>query len=169
LTTGLESRPYAIPWPPLIVVAALLVALVGELAFPVHLHLGATGRWLGWALIAAGVGVNLWGVATMRSAGVNIAPHRAASGLVTTGAFAFTRNPIYLGTTIAFVGLGVAANSLWFVLAALFAAKLVEIVAIRREEEHLALLFGSQWTDYAARAPRWLWPPGRGARRDGSA
>jgi protein-S-isoprenylcysteine O-methyltransferase Ste14 len=169
LAPDLASRPYAIPWPPLIVAAALAVAMIGELVFPVRLHLGAPGRWLGWALIAAGIGVNLWGVATMRSAGVNIAPHRAATGLVTTGAFAFTRNPIYLGTTIAFVGLGVAADSLWFVLAGLFAAKLIEIVAIRREEAHLTVRFGSQWTDYAARALRWFWPPARGARRDGSA
>jgi protein-S-isoprenylcysteine O-methyltransferase Ste14 len=169
LTPDLESRPYAVPWPPLIVAAALVVALAGELAFHVGLDLGAFGRWLGWALIVAGVGVNFWGVASMRRAGVNLMPHRSATGLVTSGAFAFTRNPIYLGTIVAFVGLGAAANSLWLAVAALFAAKLIEIVAIRREEAHLALLFGPQWKDYAARAPRWLGPAGWGARGDGSA
>jgi len=166
LATDLKSQPYAVPWPPLIVAAALVVAFLGEWAFPVGLHLGAFGRWLGWALIAAGIGVNVWGVATMRRAGVNLAPHRSATGLVTSGAFAITRNPIYLGTTVAFVGLGAAANSLWFAVAALFAAKLIEIVAIRREEAHLDLLFGSQWVDYAARVPRWLGPS---HRREGGA
>jgi hypothetical protein len=90
------------------------------------------------------------------------APRRRQSGAASLG----DRNPIYLGTTVAFVGLGAAANSLWFAVAALFAAKLIEIVAIRREEAHLALLFGAQWTDYAARVPRWLGPS---RRREASA
>jgi protein-S-isoprenylcysteine O-methyltransferase Ste14 len=169
MTLDLKSRPNRIPWPPLIAAAAVTLALLGELAFPVRTHLGSFGRGLGWVLIAIGVGLDLWAMATMGRAGVNILPHRAAGGLVVRGPFAFTRNPIYLGNTIAIIGLGGAANSLWFVVAAILAAKGVEILAIRREETHLALRFGREWANYASRVPRWLGLPARAGRSPGSA
>lgn len=159
MALDLKSRPNRIPWPPLIVVGAAALAFLAQRAYPVGLGLGSGARWLGWALIALGVGLDLWALATLSRARVNILPHRAAGGLVTSGPFAFTRNPIYLGNTVVLVGVGGAANSLWFVVAALLAAKLIEVLAIRREETHLALRFGSRWVDYAARTPRWLGLP----------
>jgi len=165
MALDLHSRPNRIPWPPLLGAAALALAFFSERAYPLNLQLGPGGPWLGWALIAAGLGLDLWAMATMWRARVNILPHRAAGGLVTSGPFAFTRNPIYLGNTTAIIGVGGAVGSLWFVLAALVMAKFVEALAIRREERHLALRFGRDWLDYCARVPRWLGLPG--ARRRG--
>ncbi len=159
MALDLKSRPNRIPWPPLLGAAALALAWLAERAYPLGLGLGPSARWLGWTLIAAGVGLDLWAIATLRRAKTNILPHRAAGRLVANGPFAFTRNPIYLGNTIALVGVGGAANSLWFVVAAIVMAKLVEGLAIRREESHLALRFGHEWADYAARTPRWLGLP----------
>ncbi len=164
MALDVKSTPNRIPWPPLIEAAAVVTAALGALAFPVGLGLAPLARWLGWALIVVGFGLVFWAIAALRRRGTNILPNRAAGRLVTDGPFAFTRNPIYLGNTIAIVGLGVAASSAWFIVAALFAAKLVEILAIRREEAHLALRFGSEWVDYAARTPRWL-PLPSGTRR----
>ena len=165
MALDLENRPNRVPWPPLIGAAALALAWLAQRAYPLGLGLAPGARWLGWALIAAGVGLDLWAIATLRRAKTNILPHRAAGRLVTGGPFAFTRNPIYLGNTVALVGVGGAANSLWFVVAAIAAAAIVEGLAIRREETHLALRFGREWLDYAARVPRWLGPPSRAARR----
>lgn len=163
-----ESRPNRIPWPPLIVAAALAIATLGAIFFPVRTGLGAPGRGLGWALIALGLTLDVSAIATLARARTNVLPHRAADRLVTHGPFAFTRNPIYLGNAIALAGLGGAVNSAWFVVASIIAALMVDILAIRREEAHLALRFGAQWRDYAARTPRWLPAPaafrrGRGA------
>ncbi|MGD1036322.1 MAG: isoprenylcysteine carboxylmethyltransferase family protein [Roseiarcus sp.] len=167
MALDLKSRPNRVPWPPLIGAAALALAVLASRAAPLGLGLGPTARWLGWALIAAGLGLDLWAMATMARARVNILPHRAAGGLVASGPFAFTRNPIYLANTIALAGVGGAANSLWFVVAALVMAKLVEVLAIHREERHLALRFGREWADYAARVPRWLGLPSAARRRRG--
>ena len=111
MALDLHNRPNRVPWPPLFGAAALALAFFSERAYPLPLHLGPGGRWLGWALIAAGLGVDLWAMATMVRARVNILPHRAADGLVTSGPFAFTRNPIYLGNTVALAGIGVAVVS----------------------------------------------------------
>lgn len=86
----------------------------------------------------------------------NFLPHKAATQLITSGPFRLSRNPIYLGNTLALLGAGIAFNSLWLVLAAFAAAVLVHFLAILREERHLAAKFGKAWSDYAARTPRWL-------------
>ena len=165
MALDLHSRPNRIPWPPLIGAAALALAFFSQRAYPARLDLGPAGPWLGWALLVAGVSLDLWAMATMARARVNILPHRAAGGLVTSGPFAFTRNPIYLGNAVAFVGIGVVAGSWWYVVAAVVMSKLIEILAIVREERHLALRFGREWLDYSARVPRWTglsqWARGR--------
>jgi protein-S-isoprenylcysteine O-methyltransferase Ste14 len=164
MALDLHSRPNRIPWPPLLGAAALALAFFSERAYPLNLQLGPGGPWLGWALIAAGLGLDLWAMATMWRARVNILPHRAAGGLVTSGPFAFTRNPIYLGNAVALGGVGVVAGSWWYVVAAIVMAKLIEMLAIFREERHLALRFGREWLDYSARVPRWIGLP-KAARR----
>ena len=53
-------------------------------------------------------------------------------------------------------GFAVAFGNPWFILCALAAAFAVNRLAIRREEAHLAALFGAAWDDYAARTGRWF-------------
>jgi protein-S-isoprenylcysteine O-methyltransferase Ste14 len=76
--------------------------------------------------------------------------------LATGGPYAYTRNPLYLGTLVAAAGLIIAARSLGLV--ALFAAvfALVYLPVIQNEEQHLRKLF-TGYSDYASRVPA-LWP-----------
>jgi protein-S-isoprenylcysteine O-methyltransferase Ste14 len=75
---------------------------------------------------------------------------------VTSGPFALSRNPIYLGNTLLITGAALLFASPWLLAAACVAAALVRVLAIRREEAHLAAQFGSVWTDYTQRTRRWL-------------
>ena len=152
----LKTRPNLIPWPPLIFAAACVLGVLLERVAPSS---AVFPQWLilcGQAIIALGLGLDLWAMATMALARTNIWPNRAAGRLVTNGPFAFSRNPIYLGNTTLMLGIGLAWSALWFFPLAFCAAALVERLAIRREEIHLALLFGSEWADYAAKTGRWL-------------
>jgi len=162
LAFDLKLRPNAIPWPPLIYAIACVCGVLLERFVPTGVLLP---RWLvlgGRALMALGLGLDFWAMATMFLARTNIFPHRAARRLVTTGPFAFTRNPIYLGNTVLMLGIGLAWDALWFLPLAFSAAFLVERLAIRREEAHLDLRFGPEWASYATKSPRWLKWPGRG-------
>ena len=116
-------------------------------------------RAAGIAAILAGLGLDVATMVTMRRARANILPHRAATALVTGGPFALSRNPIYLGNTMMLGGAGLAFANAWFLLAAWMAARLVTVLAIQREEAHLASRFGAAWDAYARRTPRWLWLP----------
>ncbi len=116
----------------------------------------ASSAWPGWPCCIAGVLLDLWAMATMWRAKTNILPHKGADTLLTSGPFRFTRNPIYLGNTIAMLSLSAFLDNGWFLALGLGAAIAVQHFAIRREEAHLAARFGQEWSAYSARAPRWL-------------
>jgi protein-S-isoprenylcysteine O-methyltransferase Ste14 len=156
LTIDFAKRPNRIPWPPILFVAAGAAAFFLQRAIPTG---GLLPDWLmafGEALMALGIAFDFWAMGVMILAGANILPNRGAGQLVTRGPFAMTRNPIYLGNTLLLTGIGLAYSALWFLPFALLAAVLVDRLAIRREEKHLALRFGEEWSAYAATTPRWL-------------
>jgi protein-S-isoprenylcysteine O-methyltransferase Ste14 len=75
--------------------------------------------------------------------------------LTTSGPYAYTRNPLYLGSLIIGAGFAVAARSGWIAaaMAALFLA--IYMPVIRSEEAYLRRAF-PEFDAYAARVPRLL-------------
>jgi protein-S-isoprenylcysteine O-methyltransferase Ste14 len=75
--------------------------------------------------------------------------------LAVGGPYAFTRNPLYLGSMLIAFGFGFAAESWWIIglLAILFAV--IYIPVIRGEEEFLRATF-PEYAAYARRVPRLL-------------
>ena len=73
--------------------------------------------------------------------------------LAVSGPYAYTRNPLYLGSTIASVGFAIAAGKWWLLvmMAVFFAA--VYVPVIRREQAHLTELFGPDYAAYVAAVP----------------
>jgi protein-S-isoprenylcysteine O-methyltransferase Ste14 len=153
----LGSAPNRLPWPPMIYVAATILAVAANHLRPLQLDMAPTFlRPLGAALLAIGLGLDVWSMITMSRCRANILPHRAATALVTTGPFAWSRNPIYLGNTIALMGAGLAFANPWLMPAAIIAAFAVLRLAILREEVHLAMRFGTAWDRYRGRTARWF-------------
>ena len=83
--------------------------------------------------------------------------------LATGGPYAYTRNPLYIGTLLVAAGLTIAARNIW--LGALFAAVFlfVYLPVIQNEEQHLRRLF-PDYAEYASRVPA-LWPRWSAARK----
>ncbi len=82
---------------------------------------------------------------------------RKGERLATSGPYAFTRNPLYLGSALLAAGFAVASHS-WIaaaILAAYFA--LFYSAVMRREEQELRVRYGATFDDYAARVPL-FWP-----------
>jgi protein-S-isoprenylcysteine O-methyltransferase Ste14 len=76
--------------------------------------------------------------------------------LVTTGLHGWTRNPIYLGMFLIYVGLGVAAHGTWVLVLTLPLAILIRYGVVAREEVYLERRFGNAYLDYKQRVRRWL-------------
>lgn len=75
--------------------------------------------------------------------------------LVTTGVYARTRNPMYLGHLVFLTGLTLVTRS---PVALATTAALVPWFdeRARRDHERLIEIFGSPYEEYARRVPRWL-------------
>ncbi|HYA23138.1 MAG TPA: isoprenylcysteine carboxylmethyltransferase family protein [Terriglobales bacterium] len=75
--------------------------------------------------------------------------------LAISGPYAYTRNPLYLGSVIMALGFAIAARSFWIalVLAAVFVG--IYLPVIWSEETYLAERF-REFTDYAQRVPRFI-------------
>ena len=103
--------------------------------------------------LAIGLPISMIGLALRAWAAGSLAKNRQLS---TGGPYAYTRNPLYIGTLVVAAGLAVAARSPG--LAALFAAifALVYLPVIQNEQQHLRNLF-TGYADYAAHVPI-LWP-----------
>ncbi len=75
--------------------------------------------------------------------------------LVTTGIYAWTRNPMYLGHFIYITGIAITIQSVTAVLLLVFTLIWYQ-PRVRMDEERLVELFGDEYEDYRKRVKRWL-------------
>ncbi len=75
--------------------------------------------------------------------------------LTISGPYAYTRNPLYLGSLVLAGGFAVAARSWWIVAIMLLMFALIYIPVIAGEERYLRQAF-PEYADYARKVPR-LW------------
>lgn len=109
----------------------------------------ARPRWL-W--ITAGIALVCCGLAVRAAAAGHIRKNRE---LTTTGPYAYTRNPLYLGSILIAAGFVVAARNLWMAVAAMAMFLVIYLPVIRAEELYLRSTF-SGYQQYAAQVPRFL-------------
>jgi protein-S-isoprenylcysteine O-methyltransferase Ste14 len=78
---------------------------------------------------------------------------RKNEALATSGPYAYTRNPLYLGSLLIGVGFAVAARSWWVGVALIVMFFAIYVPVIRDEETFLRQRF-PEFGDYARRVPR---------------
>jgi protein-S-isoprenylcysteine O-methyltransferase Ste14 len=127
-------------------------------------HPPATGGSLALAAIGAplalaGVAISIWAIATtVRRRVILDAGHfvKEEHPLVTDGAYAFVRNPMYLGIILLWFGIAVAYQSgVLFGLAAAYVAPALWFY-IREEERMMLSEFGAPFEEYMRRVGRLL-------------
>jgi protein-S-isoprenylcysteine O-methyltransferase Ste14 len=104
------------------------------------------------AWIAAGAVFVVAGLAVRAAASGHIRKNRE---LTTTGPYAYTRNPLYLGSILIAIGFIVAARNLWIALATVLMFVVIYLPVIGAEENYLRSLF-ADYDEYAARVPRFF-------------
>ncbi len=134
-----------------------------HLAVMTALHFGAPGptwnlgatRWCGLPLVAAGMALVLPSAARFRGR-TTIRPFEASTELVTTGAFRWSRNPMYLGLVTCTLGAFVMYGTLAPGIAVPSLAWILQKRFIEGEEAHLEAQFGETYRAYKERVRRWL-------------
>ncbi len=110
---------------------------------------------IGGVLLLVGIAVVLMTRIQLSKAGQSSKPGKPTTRLLTGGAFAYTRNPTYVGLAVAFVGLSTSANMPWLLILLTPILVLVRYVLIGPEELYLEQVFGDEYRRYAASVRRW--------------
>ncbi|MES3033278.1 MAG: isoprenylcysteine carboxylmethyltransferase family protein [Gemmatimonadota bacterium] len=142
--------------PPLIYLVPLTVALLvhGWRPWPV-----LPGRWphlVGPLFIAASLVFVLPALGAFARARTNPKPWKPTTALVIEGPYRYTRNPMYLGFTLLFVGVTCWVNSVWPLFALLVVLPAMQVGVIQREERYLERKFGAPYREYMQMVRRWI-------------
>ncbi|WP_177177823.1 methyltransferase family protein [Citreimonas salinaria] len=111
---------------------------------------------LGGLLVGGGILLLVLAATEMRRARTTIIPHREADRLVTTGIFARTRNPIYLGDSMILLGLILFWDAVLALPLVPVFMWIIQQRFILPEEDRLKRKFRADFARYAQETRRWL-------------
>ena len=110
------------------------------------------------AIALAGLATAISGVVAFRRAKTTTSPLKpeTTSSLVISGAYRFTRNPMYVGVALVLLAWAVFLSSIWTLLGPLAFILYITRFQIIPEERVLAGIFGPAYSAYQAKVRRWL-------------
>jgi protein-S-isoprenylcysteine O-methyltransferase Ste14 len=149
------DRPDVIVFPPVIPLATLAIACALQWLAPLG--------WIadfdqGWR-IGAGAFTLFVGLLTTSAGRRALLRHgtkQPTTVLVTEGVFARTRNPLYVGVSVALCGIALIFALDWLSLLIIPNCVILHFAVVRREELYLERKFGEAYRRYKARVPRYL-------------
>jgi protein-S-isoprenylcysteine O-methyltransferase Ste14 len=140
---------------PILFAATFLIGVLFDRRKPIEIVPRSANTGVGGLAFVVGTVLFAGAIRTMGAAETGPSHDDEPPTLVTEGPFAYSRNPIYLGNCLQYLGLAALYNSAWpvVVLAPLLAY--FERV-IEREESYLASAFGETFERYRETVPRWI-------------
>ncbi len=162
--TSLPQKPLTrSPWmlipPPLLFVLVFMLGLLLNRLYPLPLlpaSLATLTRGLGLVLVVVGIALAPGCVALFARRRTTIIPHARPHALVTDGPYRVTRNPMYVGLALIYLGAAALVNTVWPVPFLALPLWVLHTRVIPFEERSMAQVFGSEYAAYAARVRRWL-------------
>ncbi len=102
------------------------------------------GSWLiGIATVSIGLGVRIWAAGHLQK----------WQKLAISGPYQFTRNPLYLGSSLIGSGFSIASNESFLLALFLILFAAIYVPVMRREEKELFTLYGSDYRTYSKNVP----------------
>lgn len=143
--------------PPPVVLAAVLGGMWLIARVSPHVAVAFAGG-LGAFVMAAGVALNLGGVLAVRRAKATFNPLRpeTTTALVSTGLFALSRNPMYLGMLVVLLGWAVYRRAPVTLIGPVAFVLYINRFQILPEERVLLSLFGASFEQYKGKVRRWV-------------
>ena len=118
-------------------------------------HLPANARFTGFCIGMLGGAVFLLSVLCMKDSWRAGIPDKDKTELVTTGIYAFSRNPAFLGFDLMYIGVLLLYGNLLTLGFSVFAVVMLHL-QILQEERFLASTFGEPYREYCRRVFRYL-------------
>ena len=143
--------------PPLVYLGTLLLGLLADSLAGLALPLTQPVRIAGVAvLVTLGLLIIFAGLFRFRQAGTDPEPWKTSSAIVRKGIYRSTRNPMYLGMAIAYLGLALGLASLSALVLFPVLIVIIQTQVIAREERYLEAKFGEDYRSYKSDVRRWL-------------
>jgi protein-S-isoprenylcysteine O-methyltransferase Ste14 len=157
LMNGIHDSSNAVVRPPLALALAVLGGLVTErlISLP-FLPESVSESGAGIAVLALGLALGAWAITTLRRAGTRVETTKPTTTIVTSGPYRLTRNPIYVGMVVILIGLAIALNTAWLLVALVPFYLVIRYGVIAREEAYLERKFGDMYLSYKSRVRRWI-------------
>ena len=144
-----------VPW---VFVLAYLVGAAIEFALPPAISPGVLrgAGAAGGLLFGVGAVIAGWSLLIFRRARTTTVPGESSSRLVTWGPYRLSRNPMYVGLALAYLGEAGMLRQLWPVACLPLVVAYLNWVVIPVEERRLAEVFGVEYERYRAKVRRWI-------------
>ena len=142
--------------PPLVYLAGIVIGFLANAWMPTKIVPNSLAWTIGGLLIFCGAVLTGSAVLRFKDADTTVRPDRAASTLVIVGPYRITRNPMYLGFALAYLGIAIAGQSIWALVLLPVVLVIVQRGAIEPEEAFLKKRFGTDYVSYKNRVRRWI-------------
>ena len=155
---GRRAPLFAIIPPPVVYAATFLVGWgVSRLALFSPAWMSApAARWAGLALVIFGLALAAAAGRLFASRRTTFNPAGQPKELVASGAYAWMRNPMYVGLTSIYTGAALALGQVETLILVALPWTIVNWIVIPFEEARLRETFGQTYVDYCRRVRRWL-------------
>jgi protein-S-isoprenylcysteine O-methyltransferase Ste14 len=151
-----EAANRGIVRPPLVYLCAIILGLLINFLWPIHILSRAASFALGVMVVIGAVVIFTSAVRAFRRAGTPIPGGLPTVTIVRSGPYSFSRNPIYLAFSLIQIGIALLFNSVWIVFTLVPAVAIMAFVVIPREERYLESKFQSDYLSYKGSVRRWL-------------
>lgn len=114
--------------------------------YPFAAHITGFSYCCGAILMLVGLGIRFWASGYIIKSQV----------LATSGPYAYTRNPLYVGNFLLGLGISVTSGNIWIIIYYAVTFTLLYLGTIRDEQEFLEKKFGDAFRDYVSNVPVFL-------------
>lgn len=155
----LPDRSQAIVRPPLLYFFAIVGGVVLERLLPLgdaDSNVIPSGTFVGTLAIIAGFAVFAAAMRGFSRAETNVPTTMPTTAIVTCGVYRFSRNPIYLGMTLFYLGLSFVLQNVYMLILLVPVLLVMRYGVIAREEAYLERKFGEDYLSYKQKVRRWL-------------
>jgi len=161
ITTTNMDTAHKSPWEISEVIFGIpfLISIAIHLIVPISLLRGIIRQ----SLIAVGITFIIIGIIFIVLAhreftkfGQSMEPGQVISKIIDTGVFSVSRNPLYLGIVIVFIGIALVLDVFWILIFLIPEIILCQYILIAPEERYLQNKFGKEYLVYATSVRRWF-------------
>lgn len=144
--------------PPLFYAAIFLISILLQRYIPIKgsFSHGSATMIPGVILIIAGQLFSIPALRQFLQTKNTLIPFKSATSLQTGGVYSVSRNPMYTGLLLTYIGLAFIFGNFWTVILIPVLMAIIIYAVILPEERYLSRAFGDQYETYKKTVRRWI-------------